>query len=413
MQMNHMYFDVKGGGIPLGQQLGKGGSATVYIHGKDTSNAIKVFNQEYLEKEASVVRRLRELQKLSSAADLELEIAGKRFAVGSWPKILVVDRYGAVVGFTMNTVVGGVDLTEIVFARDHRKAFYQYSPGKRKYKSDDHYNLFINTFLYCSEGLRNRFILSYTLAAAFQKIYDLRQKDGQKIDLQLCNFDIKPSNILVGLISHKNSVFIVPYILDLDNLTLSNPTGTLAPQNPQFTPEYSAPEGPKNKYYDFYSVAVIFYQLIFSIHPFEGVQGVSRFSDLTNREDFSKNKCFPWGRNQKFLRHDPLHDNFVRLPNSLQNLFVLAFDSNEPYQRPGLQAWVDGLLDMLSDKSICFEKLFNIPKTDFKQAKPSVTSDSLPSSSRSVLSGLYYSCPPDMKWKIFNFFKDKGWGSPY
>jgi DNA-binding helix-hairpin-helix protein with protein kinase domain len=352
------YFDSTGAAIYLGQQLGKGGSATVYLHGSDRSKAVKIFNQEYLAAEGSLVRRLRELQKLSNVAHLELDFEYSHFAIGSWPRELVMERSGMVVGFTMNTINDGIDLTEIIFARDRQNAFFQYSPGKKRHKSVEHYKQWLNTFLYCREGLRNRFILCYNLSVAFHRIYNLRQRDGRPIDLQLCNFDIKPNNILVALIKSRSSFQILPYILDLDNLTLINKTGRLSPQNPQHTPEYSAPEGPVDHYYDYYSIAVIFYQLIFNIHPFEGVQGVSRFTDGSDREFFLKNKCFPWGKNKNYLKHVAQHDNFSYLPDQIQKLFLSAFDCDSPSQRPGMRAWSTAFLQLLSDRAVCFEKLF-------------------------------------------------------
>jgi DNA-binding helix-hairpin-helix protein with protein kinase domain len=357
-----MYVNTTGAAIPLGDQLGKGGAATVYLHGQDRGKAVKIFRPEYLAKEQTLARRLQQLHKLSNVAALDVEFGGRPRAVGSWPKDLVMERSGRVVGFTMDTVHDGIDLTEVIYARDPRQAFFKYSPQGKRFKSKAHHQQWMSTFLYHPEGLRNRFILCYYLAVSFERIYDLRGHDGKRLELQLCNFDIKPNNILVSLDKQGGTTHIIPYILDLDNLTMANSTGRMAPSHPQHTPEYRAPEGPVDKYYDYYSIAVIFHQLIFNIHPFEGVQGASRFTDGTVRDFFAQNKCYPWGRNGRFLKRTAVqHENFPRLPKDLQALFLRAFDSDTPSQRPDMRAWSEALVRFLSDRSIRFEQLFQFP----------------------------------------------------
>ncbi len=353
-----MYRNSRGQSVALGKELGKGGAATVYLHAADTSKAIKIFKPEYLVKENTLPKRLEQLYKLSQAAQLDINYGNLTRAVGSWPKDIVKDLYGNVVGFSMDTVKNGIDLTEIIFARDVKSAFY-------KHRLKPNYSKWKETFLYHPNGIRNRFILSYYLAISFERIYQLKTRDGKTLDLELCNFDIKPNNILVSLETIGGKSNIVPYILDLDNLTLKNKTGTLAPNHPQFTPEYKAPEGPIDKFYDYYSIAVIFYQLIFNIHPFHGVTGGARFTDGTEMDFFVRNKCFPWGRNRKFLskmtQDDLLHGNFQKISPELQTLFLRAFDSDSPKLRPSMQEWSKAFVNFLSDRSVSFNRMFSFP----------------------------------------------------
>ncbi|MFZ9299715.1 MAG: hypothetical protein ACO23V_01990 [Chitinophagaceae bacterium] len=350
-----MYSDSRNQPIPLGNELGKGGAATVYLHGRDKTQAVKIFKPEFLKKEITLAKRIEQLNKLSKVAALNINFGNSLKSIGSWPKDLVKDRSGKIVGFTMETVNNGVDLTQIIFARDYSSAFF-------KYRNKPYYDEWRNFFVYNPGGIKNRFILSYYLSLYFEKIYNLRDNRGNVIDLELCNFDIKPNNILVSIDQISGKSHIVPYILDLDNLTLRNKSGILSPVNPQFTPEYKAPEGPLNKFYDYYSLAVIFYQLIFDIHPFMAIQGGTRFTDGTEMDFFVKNKCFPWGRNRKYLsritQNDIKHGNFVKLSVELQTLFLRAFDSDSPSLRPSMNEWSKAFLNYLGNGSIQFGKLF-------------------------------------------------------
>ena len=348
-----MYTDSSGQTIPLGKELGKGGAAHVYFHGNDKSVAVKIFKPDFLLKEKTLEKRIQQLNKLSKLAALSVHYDNEPKPIGSWPQDIVQDRNGRTVGFTMDTVHNGIDLTNIIYSSTNK--FY-------KYRNKSSHALWMNTFFYHPDGIKNRFILCYYLSLFFDRIYQLKAKNGSPIDLEVCNFDIKPNNILVSIDKVGGSNQIIPYILDLDNLTLKNKTGILAPTHPQITPEYKAPEGPIDKYYDYYSISVIFYQLLFNIHPFMSVQGGTRFTDGTTFDFFSKNKCFPWGRNRKFLSrstHDNInHSNFKFISSDLQALFLRAFDGDAPSLRPAMHEWSKAFLTFLSDRSIKFNQIF-------------------------------------------------------
>jgi serine/threonine protein kinase len=348
-----MYFNSSGITIKLGNSLGKGSAGEVFLHANDKSKAIKLFHPEYLQKEITLVSRIEKFYKLEQIANFNISYGSISRSVGTWPNDIVKDRNGKIVGYIMNTVNNGIDLSQIIFAYDHQKAFYKYKKDSVRYK------LWMTTFFYNSENIRNRFILSYSLANSFDKIYNIKSKQGAPIQLDVCNFDIKPLNILVSIENNTNN--IVPFILDLDNLTLKNSTGKLGPTHPQYTPDYKAPEGPLDKYYDYYSIAVIFYQLIFSTHPFT-VTGGTRFTDGISTEFYVKNKCFAWGRNRKFLHEETLndfrHNNFKNISPGLQKLFIRAFDSDFPSNRPTMTEWKKEFEEFLLDKNIKFNKIF-------------------------------------------------------
>ena len=348
-----MYFNSSGISIKLGSSLGKGSAGEVFLHANDKSKAIKLFHPEYIQKEITLVSRIEKFYKLEQIADFNISYGAISRSVGTWPNDIVKDRNGKIVGYIMHTVNNGIDLSQIIFAYDHQKAFYKYK------KESSRYQLWMNTFFYSGDNLRNRFILSYSLANSFDKIYNIKSKQGAPIQLDICNFDIKPLNILVSIENKTNN--IVPFILDLDNLTLKNSTGKLGPTHPQYTPDYKAPEGPLDKYYDYYSIAVIFYQLIFSTHPFT-VKGGTRFTDGISTEFYVKNKCFAWGRNRKFLHDETLndfrHNNFNQISPGLKKLFIRAFDSDFPSNRPSMAEWKKEFEIFISNKNIKFDSLF-------------------------------------------------------
>ena len=351
------YFDSRGRRVVLGKQLGKGAAATVFFDQSDSGTAIKIFNPEYLVREHNLSVRLDKLYKLSQVSDFEIRLGGETKPVGSLPKDVVLDSRRRIIGYMMDTVDNGINMEEIVFARNPGTAFY-------KHRNKRNYDLWLGTFLYQGSMIRNRFILCYYLAHAFDRMYSIRTKTGQKLDVEICNFDIKPKNVLVSIDEIGGRPNIVPFILDLDNVTISNDTGRLAPLHPQFTPEYRAPEGPIDRYYDYYSIAVLFYQLIFDIHPFN-VLGGTRFTDGTEMDFYVKNKCFAWGRNRKFLsqqtQSDVRHNNFTGVPSAMQRLFIRAFDSDLPSQRPSMKDWMVEFEALLQDRSTDFKRLFTIP----------------------------------------------------
>lgn len=350
-----MYKTSNGQSLKLGKELGKGGAATVYLHASDQSKAVKIFKPQILQKEVNLSKRIEKLNQISQIADIDVPFGNVKKTIGAWPKDIVKDPSGNVIGYIMDTVNGGIDLSYIVMARDPKTAFY-------KYRNHPNYSSWIKFFLYQDRGLKNRFILAYYLSVYFDKMYQLKTKNGAKIELDICNFDIKPQNILASIEVLGGQNHIIPYILDLDNLTLRNKTHKLSPSSAQFTPEYRAPEGPIDKFYDYWSLSVLFYQLIFNQHPFDAVLGGTRFSDGTERDFFIKNKCFPWGRNRKFLsagtQNDFRHGNFLKVSPDIQKLFIRAFDSDLPSQRPSMAEWSRALLAFLQNSSIQFDNLF-------------------------------------------------------
>ena len=164
-----MYTNSKGQIIQLGNELGKGGAANVYFHATDKSKAVKIFKPDFLAKEFTIGKRLEQLNKLSNIAQLKIKFGQNQKSIGAWPKDIVKDKNGRIVGYIMDTASNAIDLSHVVMARN-TSAFY-------KLKNKPQYNLWFSHFLYHPNGIKNRFVLSYYIALFFDKIYNLKTDD--------------------------------------------------------------------------------------------------------------------------------------------------------------------------------------------------------------------------------------------
>lgn len=153
--------------------------------------------------------------------------------------------------------------------------------------------------------------------------------------------DIKPENILVtcdGKVS----------IVDMDSVQIAE-KGKLLYPGEVMTPNYMPPEYHtkgigKNKSvaldksWDNFSIGVVFYQLLFGLHPYV----VTPYVEKDDCNDICQNiadNLFPFGSKANKIKGYPdLHNKFRVLPKEIQDLFVRAFSSNES-QRPSVQEW--------------------------------------------------------------------------
>ena len=332
------YFDSLGRRLMLGPIINKGAAGIVYSDSSNSTEAIKIFHDLFIKKETKLASRLKYLYKLSQTIDLSMKTGASTNFLGSFPKDLVLNKSKKVVGYRMERIQNGIDLSQITEGRDISKAFYKIKKSNVKL-----YDQLKCQFLYDTQStIYNRFVLCRNLVLAFSKLYPPISNKGLKLDLQILNFDIKPQNILVHLVPVAGKFAIVPFILDTDNITLKNKSQILSPVSPQITTEYRAPEGPLDEYYDYFSIAVILYQLIFDTHPFT-VRGETRFRDGDTAEYYMNNHCFAWGKNRKFLtsqtKNDWRHNNFNFISPQLQTLFIRAFDSEIRSNRPAPSEW--------------------------------------------------------------------------
>jgi len=183
-----------------------------------------------------------------------------------------------------------------------------------------------------SKGIESRLKLCVNIAAAINFIHSA----GKYVLV-----DLKPQNILVT-IDGKISV------IDLDSTQIAVNNQVLYSAQVA-TPEYVPVEGnhlnpardliPES--WDRFSLAVVFYEILFGLHPYAAsYQG--QYQNSNTVADSIRCGLFVHGSKKSYVyRKPPLHDNFNRIPSSLQNLFIKAFDAghNNPSLRPKAEEW--------------------------------------------------------------------------
>lgn len=217
-------------------------------------------------------------------------------------------------------------------------------------------------------GLKKRMLIACNLCAAVSMIHKMG-----------CVFvDLKPQNILVspeGLVS----------VVDLDSLQVVS--GRELFRGPLGSPEYMPSEsykmdfthGPKiDSSWDLFSLAVIIYEILLGIHPFTATPNPSILGCETI-EDAIRFKMYVHGKNRTNLEVVPAPHSAIRdIPAELASLFVRAFDSNSPAQRPTAKAWGMALLAAQGTAPALSKSIFSIPPpaTPRRRVQPSAQSQS-------------------------------------
>lgn len=188
-----------------------------------------------------------------------------------------------------------------------------------------------------ARGRELRLKVCFNIAAAVYQIHKT-----QKYVL----VDLKPDNILLqpnGLIS----------IVDIDSVQVVEKEQLKYPARVA-TPEFSPPE-----YYgtakpgktiifetwDRFGLAVIFYKMLFGIHPYAG-STLAPYDTYVTLEDKIKHGLFVYSPTKKsfFSVVPPPHKAFNHLPVHIQNLFIRCFEYGHAnvYERPTANEWCWG-----------------------------------------------------------------------
>lgn len=221
------------------------------------------------------------------------------------------------VGFIMKKAIGDVDLTSLCTLKPSMKLDAQWH-----HKFDRA----------SSMGMYNRARLCYNIAAAFSQIH--RSKNFVFVD-------IKPENIRItsdGQVS----------IIDLDSVQVVD-NGQLLFAAEKHTGEYSPGEMNQLDFrsdvvpetWDRFSLGVIFYKLMFGLHPFTGTCR-EPYHQMVSNEQKIEQGLFPQGiRVQYFDVIPEPHVHFENLPKLLQRLFIRCFDGGHynPVLRPSAYEW--------------------------------------------------------------------------
>ena len=153
--------------------------------------------------------------------------------------------------------------------------------------------------------------------------------------------DLKPENIIIksnGLVS----------ILDLDSCQISD-GGQIRFQSKMNTPKYNPPDKiveHKEFSWDLFIIGIIFYEILCGIHPFVGTTR-SPYQNLNTPEQKIQAGLFPFGSKSNYFEVIAIpHNNFKKIPERVQKLFLRCFDQGitNPSIRPNATDWLNNLV---------------------------------------------------------------------
>lgn len=185
--------------------------------------------------------------------------------------------------------------------------------------------------------------------------------------------DLKPDNIMV----QPNGIIA---LVDLDSVEVIEGEKTLF-DAPVATPEYTPAEfyiqdqlgydPTARQEWDLFSMTVIFYKLLFGIHPFAAGNKGPYENCLTLEQKIEKGLFVHNPSMQEFMSIiPPPHKKFKQIHQGLQDLFVQCFSAghHDPKQRPTSEEWCVALLNAIDDPKLheYFDHLFAVKSFDFR-----------------------------------------------
>lgn len=194
--------------------------------------------------------------------------------------------------------------------------------------------------------------------------------------------DFKPQNVLV---THNGRVTIV----DMDSVQITENSrllfpGTAATDLYMPTEFYTDNVGhnanmPLNKSWDLFAIGVVFYQLMFGLHPFVVTPWVLKDDSCNEISQNIAQGLFPFGDKQHKVRGYPEpHNNFKIIPANVQILFKRTF-SNNPTSRPSAEEWGKTIHAILATaKPDANPKPVPRPKSEPPQPRPSPSPKPVP-----------------------------------
>jgi hypothetical protein len=127
------------------------------------------------------------------------------------------------------------------------------------------------------------------------------------------------------------------------------------------------------KSWDNFALSVVFYQLLFGLHPYAVTP---KFLKDANSSEISTNisdDLFPFGANaHKIQIVPPLHDKFKILPQEIRSLFIRSFSFNTN-QRPNADEWGKNIHKIIHNAGTIPDIPIHPPKPPTPQPKPQPT----------------------------------------
>ncbi|MDR2652572.1 MAG: hypothetical protein LBC68_09725 [Prevotellaceae bacterium] len=185
--------------------------------------------------------------------------------------------------------------------------------------------------------------------------------------------DFKPDNVLI---THSGQVTIC----DMDSIQITNGQKMLF-RGTAATAGYAPPEYenggvgksatvPLTKSWDNFALSVVFYQLLFGLHPYAVTPKIQKDATESNISTNVSDDLFPFGNNaHKIQIVPPLHDKFKILPTNIQSLFKRSF-SLKANLRPDAEEWGKIIHEIINSAGIIPETpppppVFPKPQDDF------------------------------------------------
>ncbi|MCU0447594.1 MAG: WG repeat-containing protein [Microscillaceae bacterium] len=259
-------------------------------------------------------------------AKLQYMLANRPPILNDFSVVWVADlvyQNGEFVGFLMLQAVSSVDLTYLTGLQISNKLSRDWAD---KYSRET------------VQGFRNRAKLCYNIASAVWQIH----QSGKYVLV-----DLKPENLKIQLNGQVS-------LIDTDSIQIIENEQVIFPAR-KLSPEYSPAEIKQlsigkdyiPETWDRFSLAVVFYKVLFGLHPF-AVTGKAEYQQLNSHEQKIQAGLFPFGDKSADIQVvPPPHANFEALPFAVRMLFVRAFAQGYqlPTARPSAQDWCEQLLD--------------------------------------------------------------------
>lgn len=318
-------------GLVLGSVIGRGGEGTIYRINK--SLACKIYKNEKL-----TVAKVEKLRLMISKPISDPEIC--------WPIDLVMNKQGAIIGYTMPAAKG------YILSKVHNRAFIQEAFPKWK--------------------KRDLVELAYTIASKINHMHE--------------------RNIIIGDINTRNIMFnssTEVYFVDTDSYQIEGfpcPVGTNEFTCREILNSGSRfPDFLRNWGHENFSIAMLFFVILMNgRHPYSYIGGEDTVSNI--KKSFFP---YPYETDTQFANLIPAGNwklLWQYMPEYVKGAFYSTFsfrgNHNENKTRMGSESWVIILyqyLDTLergrktSFSNELFPGLPPIPKTVIKKAKSKVT----------------------------------------
>ena len=154
--------------------------------------------------------------------------------------------------------------------------------------------------------------------------------------------DFKPDNVLI---THNGMITLCDMdsiqISDADKMIFSGTAATMEYAPPEYTNLNVGKSAnvPVDISWDNFTIAVVFYQLLFGIHPFAVTPKKLKDNEINELSTNIALNLFPFGPNATQLAVIPKpHNNFKVIPEEMQSYFIRAF-SSVVSSRPNAKDW--------------------------------------------------------------------------